>query len=664
MTRVELQELCGKLPIGKRLPDTCYFAREAIDHLPAQLKELIDHLSNQTGVQSAFNVVKISWSNFAVSFLAYEDFENAAHPLLSESVRVCLATGKVRRAKFLEHINRPILHRKETLLPPDHPDATKLRALTEAEEQAGLFDESKTIGFEQNWKRLLERKGLKIQGLDLSKVESPSGKNGEFRGPKIARHKTALIRSDLSKPVKSLLEHGLLKQGKTFFDYGCGHGTDVEGLTALGYQATGWDPVLRPNAEVHQADIVNLGYVLNVIEDPAERVETLTKAWSLSRDLLAVSVLVRGSEDYDFVRHFRDGVITKRGTFQKFFEQEEAFGLIESSLEAEPVPTGLGMFVAFRDARQRQDFLRNRRIRAIDWEELTQRIGRALPSTAQKKAQAAFNANRDLLEAFWTKMIELGRAPAREEFESWNQLKSNIGSVKRAVSLLSSVFGSSVFTDARRRRRDDLLVFLASCHFQKKVRWSHFSDSLQIDIKSFFGDFKSALAEAKDILFAAGDPDEIELACENLQLGWQDEQALYFHRSLLGKLPVILRVYVDCACRLYGNPEEADVLKLHKRSGKLTLLHYEDFDHARYPRLLTRIKVALRNQFVQVFDHSNDVDPQLLVFKQRFVNSQLETNQTPIDQEAAVSSASFSSEELRIGVRRSRLRDPIEDAIQ
>ena len=156
MTRVELQELCGKLPIGKRLPDTCYFAREAIDHLPAQLKELIDHLSNQTGVQSAFNVVKISWSNFAVSFLAYEDFENAAHPLLSESVRVCLATGKVRRAKFLEHINRPILHRKETLLPPDHPDATKLRALTEAEEQAGLFDESKTIGFEQNWKRLLE----------------------------------------------------------------------------------------------------------------------------------------------------------------------------------------------------------------------------------------------------------------------------------------------------------------------------------------------------------------------------------------------------------------------------------------------------------------------------------------------------------------------------
>ena len=660
MTRVELQDLCGELSIGKRLPGACYLAREAIDHLPAQLKELIDHLANQTGVLGAFNVIKISSSDFAVSFLDYEDFENAAHPLLSESVRVCLATGKVRRTKFVEHINRPILHRKETLLLPDHPDVPKLRALTNAEEQAGLFDDVKSIGFEQNWKQLLEKKGLRIEGLNLSKVESPPERNGEARGPKIARHKTALIRSDLSKPVKALLEQGLLRPGKTFFDYGCGHGTDVEGLTALGYQAVGWDPVLRPHADVRQADIVNLGYVLNVIEDPAERVETLTKAWSLSRDLLAVSVLVKGGEDYDFVRPFRDGIITKRGTFQKFFEQEEALGLIESSLDVEPVPAGLGIFVAFRDARQRQDFLRNRRIRAIDWEELTHRISHVLPSTAQQKARAVFNANRDLLEAFWTKMIELGRTPHQEEFDYWDQLKSDIGSMKKAVSLLTSVFGWDVFTDARRQRRDDLLVFLASCHFQKKIRWSNCSDSLQSDIKSFFGDFKAGLAEAKDVLFAAGDPDEIEIACEDLKLGWQDEQALYFHRSLLAKLPVILRVYVDCACRLYGDPQEADVLKLHKRSGKLTLLHYEDFEHARYPRLLTRIKVALRNQFVQVFNHSIDIDPQLLVRKERFMRSTSMSDDIPANQTTVSVPQTFTEEELRCGVRRSKLNEMTE----
>ena len=44
MTRAELQGLCGKLSIGKRLPGACYLACETIPHLVPQLKELIDHL--------------------------------------------------------------------------------------------------------------------------------------------------------------------------------------------------------------------------------------------------------------------------------------------------------------------------------------------------------------------------------------------------------------------------------------------------------------------------------------------------------------------------------------------------------------------------------------------------------------------------------------------
>jgi len=34
---------------------------------------------------------------------------------------------------------------------------------------------------------------------------------------------------------------------------------------------------------------VNLGYVLNVIEDPQERLAALRRAWDLSRRLLAVA---------------------------------------------------------------------------------------------------------------------------------------------------------------------------------------------------------------------------------------------------------------------------------------------------------------------------------------------------------------------------------------
>jgi len=58
-----------------------------------------------------------------------------------------------------------------------------------------------------------------------------------------------------------------------------------------------------------------------------------------------------------------------------------------------------------------------------------------------------------------------------------------------------------------------------------------------------------------------------------------------------------------------GNPEEADLIKIHVRSGKLTFLHYDDFEGKREPLLLTRIKINLRNQFVQVFDHSAELQP-------------------------------------------------------
>lgn len=59
----------------------------------------------------------------------------------------------------------------------------------------------------------------------------------------VERHRTALTRYELSKPVKTLLEYGVLRAGRTFFDYGCGQGSDVRGLQALGYEAEGWDAI-------------------------------------------------------------------------------------------------------------------------------------------------------------------------------------------------------------------------------------------------------------------------------------------------------------------------------------------------------------------------------------------------------------------------------------
>ena len=86
------------------------------------------------------------------------------------------------------------------------------------------------------------------------------------------------------------------------------------------------------------------------------------------------------------------------------------------------------------------------------------------------------------------------------------------------------------------------------------------------------------------MLYAAGDPGEIELACEDLKLGWQDEQALYIHRSLLERLPPVLQAYVGCATALFGDVQQADVIKLHKTSGKVTFLIYDNFENNPLPK--------------------------------------------------------------------------------
>lgn len=111
--------------------------------------------------------------------------------------------------------------------------------------------------------------------------------------PEIPRHKTAIRCGDLSRPMKSALQDGFIAPTATVFDYGCGHGQDVEFLAAQGISCGGWDPAFRPDAPKHAADVVNLGYVLNVIEDIDECASTLRQAWDLASDLLIVAALVK-----------------------------------------------------------------------------------------------------------------------------------------------------------------------------------------------------------------------------------------------------------------------------------------------------------------------------------------------------------------------------------
>lgn len=620
----EYQVLVGRLCFGKRLPQGVYVCRGDGISLGREIDEFVAALMGTFKIDESYNVIKFRTDELKVSFLSYPDFFVQAHPALQHAITIDLLKGDVRRADYAVNLNPPILHRKETMLPPEHRRFAEFRELTEAEELEGLFDDSRTIGFRLNWERLLSSKGLTIRDHSLMPLESDwSGSSEEPAEASVAdrlvvdRHKTALRRHDLSKPVKSMLEAGLLRREKTFFDYGCGHGSDVAGLRAIGFTANGWDPKHAPETPRMPAQVVNIGYVLNVVEDPAERLEALVSAWELTQEVLAVSALISRTVDTDRARLFADGVITSRNTFQKFYDQQELRQYLEDALDVTPVPLALGVFVVFRDPGLQQEFVARRRHRRVDLQQLGTRLGLGRPPERRRaRSTEEFLQNGDLLQAFWKTLLELSRLPLAEEFDRYAELVEKVGGVRRALRLVLDQFGEDPYNKAQIDRKSELLVYLALANIRKPVPFKSLSPSLKADIDGFFENYKVALAKGRELLFSAGDSGEIEVACERVTIGWQDEQALYFHPSILGRLPPILQVYCGCAEAICGDLGQIDIIKLHKSSGKLTFLIYDDIENQHFPELRLRIKVNLRTGFVQVFDHS--ADHQVLCFKEKY----------------------------------------------
>ncbi|MFN3315155.1 MAG: DNA phosphorothioation-associated putative methyltransferase, partial [Hyphomonas sp.] len=139
----------------------------------------------------------------------------------------------------------------------------------------------------------------------------------------IQRHLAAIRSYGLSSPVQSMTRYGLINEETTVFDYGCGYGSDIEGLQAAGISAAGWDPYYAPDQTCAPAHVINLGFVLNVIETPAERQDVLRSAFALAQRCLAVAVITSSRAQTETCRPYGDGHVTRLGTFQKFYRPGE-----------------------------------------------------------------------------------------------------------------------------------------------------------------------------------------------------------------------------------------------------------------------------------------------------------------------------------------------------
>ena len=149
----------------------------------------------------------------------------------------------------------------------------------------------------------------------------------------------------MSSPVRLLYEGGLASEDNSFLDYGCGRGDDVKFLSELGIPAKGWDPYFANHLEtLESSDIVNLGFVVNVIEDSEERVEVLKSAYKLTKKCLSVAVMLESQNDLSAALPFNDGCITSIKTFQKFYKQSELEEVLQKELQQTPIAAAPGIF--------------------------------------------------------------------------------------------------------------------------------------------------------------------------------------------------------------------------------------------------------------------------------------------------------------------------------
>ncbi len=614
----DYKDLISELPFGKQLKNAKYLHLDFLADWSPQLQELVGMIKERMSIDRASNVIKFYLFEPKISLLYYPDFFELPHPELQSSITVDLSRGKIRKHDYNGSVNPPILHRKESLLPPEHPLIEQFQRLTEAEEAEGLYANSKTIGFKLNWESLLAAKGLAYCGHKLVRIQNQPAEQKE-EAAEVQRHKTAITRCQFSKPIQSLIEYGLLKENVRLLDYGCGQGDDVNGLKELGYNALGWDPVYRPDEPKEPAEIVNLGFVLNVIEDPIERTEVLQEAYDLSKSLLVVATLVASSSTSSQGRPYKDGILTSRNTFQKYFQQNELQHYIEDVLNTSAVAVGPGIFYVFRSHSEQQRFLSNRSKRPINWERFSRQLFAVRERPKKPPKEDPYEKHQELLDDFWARMIDLGRVPKREEFGQYDALCGAVGSANKARRLFVRKFGEEALANAFEQRRNDLLVYLALSNFNRRVPFKHLPVDLKTDIKTFLGSYKQGIEESQRLLFSVGNPDLIGTLCDETPFGYLDDQALYIHRNLVQDLHPILRIYVGCAELLYGDLNTVDLVKIHKRSGKVTLLVYDDFENQPLPELQTRIKVNLRTQSIDIFDHQALPHRQLLYFKKRFV---------------------------------------------
>lgn len=410
-----------------------------------------------------------------------------------------------------------------------------------------------------------------------------------------------MSRQALSVPAAHALDAGLLHG--SILDFGCGRGDDVNALTSRGYSVTGWDPHYRPIPAPAPADVVTMTYVLNTIEDPTERAETLSSAWALTRRTLIVSVRTHVEQRKVRGTPLADGIETSRQTFQRLFEPRELHDCLERLGGAHILLAGPGIGFAFR---QRTDLL----------EYLARRYAssRAVPSPE------AVTSAADVLEHASVWLLARGRLPTEHEADAWTAAaREHFGTLGAVSSAAQRLVHTDELAARQARLRDDATLLLALDTFHGRTATQALPQELVADARATFPSVRAARQRSDQLLRFLASPDWLDKAVRQARIGKLTGAARYVHASCVHELSLPLRLYAASAELVAGRPDFTTLIKLHHGRPAVSFLGYPDFERDPHPRLAEAMSVDLRKQAATYTDYTTRESRPLLHRKEEFL---------------------------------------------
>ncbi len=350
---------------------------------------------------------------------------------------------------------------------------------------------------------------------------------------------------------------------------------------------------------------MNLGYVLNVIENLEERAATLKRAFDLAQRVLIVSVRVDQALDNAF--EFSDGVLTKVGSFQKLFTQDEFRDYVRTVLGRRPHMASLGIAYVFRDDQAEADYLAQASLYR--------------PASFRETVRAEFSKDRTAKKYMALARV-LGRTPLETEFKASPRLIERYGSLSRVERIAKSLLDSDTLASAQEERRVNILIFLAMLRLQAltppPIR--SLSNEVQADVKMLWPNYKAAIQAGTDFLFELGKPGQIAEECKRAKTGKKLPDALYIHRSAESQLSPLLQLMVLTARQIVGEITY-DLIKISTDGKKLSFLAYRDFDNAPHPELAYSLKLFVPKASYDLRNYTDSFNPPILHRKETFLDS-------------------------------------------